>query len=1109
MKKIFFLATALAGLFLAASCQQENLEPVVTGNTVTYTVQVPESIQTKALGDEVATVNKVYYQVYRAAEVADLAKTYVYDGYADVNAGQASFELEFVKNQEFVVLFWAQNSALQMFDLDDLRAVELANPGNSNNANAQVFAGKDEVDNCVSAVGGNVELVRPISQLNIYTTKESLTWGTGITLEKSYVKVSGLYKAYNVAEGAAVLTAETETYEYALANVPATADADQYAYVAMNYVGFAANAGTNVTVDFTINTSEGDVPHTVANVPVKPNYRTNIVGNLLTAETEYNVTLVAGWNTPANEYEIWDGVTLSAPATNAAGEYVVGKPSEWAYLANTQNPSTRAVATTETVVTLTSDLDFGGHELTGLVAGRSKTLTVKGNGYCILNAKVVSGNNDNGTNASSLFISLPNSELAVTNLNVKNVNVVTAEPNGYAGVLCSYLEGIVNLENVNVYNSTVHSVQSIGAVIGFLPANGTATVKNCLVDGAVLTNADVDDESGAMGGFVGRVAGKLTAENVKVANTTIKAYVGTASDQKRSVGKFIGNVVGGAVINVTGAILDNVTLTAMNELAETQANLYTEYVGGWRGNGGTVSINGIEITKDNENLTVDTPAELSAALSAATDGAVIPVSGEITANALNAGNGKTITIIGMSEDAVIKSSARLHTSGNINFKNVTISLPTSNDYFGGHDAQGGTMTFDDCKFIGCVATMNGTITYNNCKFTNPDRYAAWVYSGNVTYNNCSFIGKDRAAKVYAEAGVAPVVVYNNCSFDALSVNKTAVEVDCSNQTTGTPYNVTIINPTINNMGVAEHYAVGDAGVCNLETSGKGLGIVNINGKSYSVAYNAAQLSALANSANNVTIEVAQDITENVSFTQQNGRDIVIDGNGKVMSGTINITARAATTDSGKLLIKDFNFVTTASAHKFINSSETNYYPNNVTISGCTFEGPGANSDVVPVTLKSANNFVMENCTATGVHSLLQNTAGWNITIRDCEVTNAGRGISLGTVQGALIENVKIAASAEKYGIRIDAGYNNNATIKNCEISAFCPVVVRKASVASTLTFEGTNAMTPANTDGLWCAIGTSEYETNGTMPTAATAPVTVVLNDTDLDAAGVYGAANL
>ena len=50
MKKLLYSAAAMALAFFAASCQQENLEPVVGGNTVTYTVQVPESIQTKALG---------------------------------------------------------------------------------------------------------------------------------------------------------------------------------------------------------------------------------------------------------------------------------------------------------------------------------------------------------------------------------------------------------------------------------------------------------------------------------------------------------------------------------------------------------------------------------------------------------------------------------------------------------------------------------------------------------------------------------------------------------------------------------------------------------------------------------------------------------------------------------------------------------------------------------------------------------------------------------------------------------------------------------------------------------------------------------------------------
>lgn len=332
MKKLLYSAAAMVLAFFAASCQQENLEPVVGGNTVTYTVQVPESIQTKALGDEVATVNKVYYQVYRAAEVADLAKTYVYDGYADVNAGQASFELEFVKNQEFVVLFWAQNSALQMFNIADLRSVELTTPGKANNANAQVFAGMDTVADCVSTQGGDVTLVRPISQLNIATNAESLQFGTtDIDLLSSTVTVTGLYPVYNVATGEVGGTESTFTYTDAqIFDETLTVNGQLYTYAAMNYVGFAPETGVTVDVDFTITTSEGDVPHSVANVPVKPNYRTNIVGNLLTEAADYNVTLDAAW---AGEYILASNAEQFTQALSnaksgdiinlAAGEYVL------------------------------------------------------------------------------------------------------------------------------------------------------------------------------------------------------------------------------------------------------------------------------------------------------------------------------------------------------------------------------------------------------------------------------------------------------------------------------------------------------------------------------------------------------------------------------------------------------------------------------------------------------------------------------------------------------------------------------------------------------------------------------------------------------------------
>ena len=234
MKKIIFSIAVMVSAFFAASCQQEMLETQAGGNTVTYTVDVPSAIATKAIGDQITAVDMVYYEVYRAADVEDLSKTPVYQGEKTVINNSASFDLEFVKNQEFVVLFWAQNSALVntdvtseegMYNINDLRKIQLVNPGAANNDAAQVFAGKDTVSDCVSAVNGNVTLTRPVSQINVYTTAESLSFGdVTITLEKSSMTVAGLYNTYNVAAGDAVaIDANLATFAYSEAEGEACA----------------------------------------------------------------------------------------------------------------------------------------------------------------------------------------------------------------------------------------------------------------------------------------------------------------------------------------------------------------------------------------------------------------------------------------------------------------------------------------------------------------------------------------------------------------------------------------------------------------------------------------------------------------------------------------------------------------------------------------------------------------------------------------------------------------------------------------------------------------------------------------------------------------------
>ena len=180
MKKLIYSAAAMALAFFAASCQQENLEPVVKGNTVTYTVHVADAVATKALGDDIAAVNELVYEVYRTEAEETTTFTDVdnllYHKTAKITNGTATIELEFVNDQNFTVLFWAQTKDNGVYNVSDLTNVTITSSDAANNANAQAFVGRDFVRDCVSDANGKVTLVRPVSQLNIATTPESLVF---------------------------------------------------------------------------------------------------------------------------------------------------------------------------------------------------------------------------------------------------------------------------------------------------------------------------------------------------------------------------------------------------------------------------------------------------------------------------------------------------------------------------------------------------------------------------------------------------------------------------------------------------------------------------------------------------------------------------------------------------------------------------------------------------------------------------------------------------------------------------------------------------------------------------------------------------------------------
>ncbi|MBQ6612444.1 MAG: hypothetical protein IIX19_01860, partial [Alistipes sp.] len=140
------------------------------------------------------------------------------------------------------------------------------------------------------------------------------------------------------------------------------------------------------------------------------------------------------------------------------------------------------------------------------------------------------------------------------------------------------------------------------------------------------------------------------------------------------------------------------------------------------------------------------------------------------------------------------------------------------------------------------------------------------------------------------------------------------------------------------------------------------------------------------------------------------------------------------------------------------------YPDSVTIKGCSFTATGAaEKNAVGVKMWSLkNNLVVEDCTANGMHSMVQlsSSGDANVTINGATIENSKNGFGLGQVTTANIKNTVIDAVG--YGIRLD-GCTANTTIEASTINANIPVVVRKLTTGEyTLNFVASNTLTAGN-----------------------------------------------
>lgn len=306
MKTFKYLAAAALTL-LAVSCNKEQVTEVPDGQTVdvTFTAALPGEMATKAIGDG-QTAKTLYVSVYEnddAKTKLDLDKTATF---TDLKT-QVTFSL--VKGKTYNFVFWAQAAEGAPYDVTDLKNIKISYEGaEANDEKRDAFYATRKELKVNGALTETIKLYRPFAQVNFGTADYEAAVAAGVEPVKSVFTATDVATVFDTFEAEGKEAKDVVTFtESALPGETLVTKAGDYKWMTMNYIlpmgKQDAKHISNVTAEFIPETGitvKASSPQT----PVQNNYRTNILGNLLTSQVIFNIEIVPIFNEPDNDIDI-------------------------------------------------------------------------------------------------------------------------------------------------------------------------------------------------------------------------------------------------------------------------------------------------------------------------------------------------------------------------------------------------------------------------------------------------------------------------------------------------------------------------------------------------------------------------------------------------------------------------------------------------------------------------------------------------------------------------------------------------------------------------------------------------------------------------------------
>ena len=471
MKKYFYSLLAATGLLLATSCSQDDLvnETGSESKVVTFKVNLPDQATSRAVGEGANATALIFAMYEEGSDEVVIAKdTYESDTDNDQtisrkNDGSFEVKVPMAKDIKYDLLFLAYNPGNCAFNIasdpedTDLKALSFKNKLTANLDAYDAFVGVKKSQGITASGTNSVTLTRPFAQVNAATSDKDDAALLKSTVTTSEFRIYGVPSTYNVFEKEATGTMDVVFEKSAIpANETITKDDKTYNYLTLAYVlaGGVEQASTH-KAEFLFYREDGKQVSSLyfENFPIQRNYRTNVLGNLLTQVEDYTVTIHKGF----------EG-THSANPNEANRVYTVTDPEGWAEVA--------AILESSGEDTISVKLGAGMGRAANVIEANEKTVINKDktvfldlNGYTLSFKSATAGD--------AMFTN--NGILTITDSSNDAVGKITYKYTGEAdasygkGNYTIYNSGKLTLENGIIENTTAtmsHASYAINTGVG-------------------------------------------------------------------------------------------------------------------------------------------------------------------------------------------------------------------------------------------------------------------------------------------------------------------------------------------------------------------------------------------------------------------------------------------------------------------------------------------------------------------------------------------------------------------------------------------------------------------------------------------------------------------